>query len=556
MAPTRKFPVLLALAASGCAGPAARPRAELAQAEQLFDSVRFLRDQLDVTRSRAAERSAHGVPVADLVREYEAARNDLERRLAALPATRLDSADRRALEIMREVAARSLRPDDGGSTVARSAARPACRYDPASLGAGQGGLDSLAARVFACYGEAARRIVVGSDTLDRLSILGLLGDTEDRAARERLFRALQPVWASVNGDDGAGSPYREMVRLRRARWAADSTPMAARAASFGLPAAEAERWLRAGLEAWRAALPDTVLEPWDYYHLAGAPGRRFRRAVPLDSLLPVNHRFYRSLGADPEILGIRYDIAPRDGKYPIAFTTFGARRVARTGSTRSEPWVFASYRLGGFDNLAELLHETGHGIHIAAINVRPALHDWPDADPFTEGVADLATLELYEPAWQRAYLGDSVPLAPSLYAKYGGVMLDMAWALFEIVVHQPGAPSPNAVWTDLTSRYLRIRPHPELSWWAMRGQLIESPGYMLNYALGAFLVADLRAALRARHAPLAAGDPSWYGLVSGELLRYGAAVPARQVVRRFLGRDPAPGALLADLARISRPGGE
>lgn len=35
------------------------------------------------------------------------------------------------------------------------------------------------------------------------------------------------------------------------------------------------------------------------------------------------------------------------------------------------------------------LHETGHAIHIAGIRTRPAFSDWPDADLFTEAIADL-----------------------------------------------------------------------------------------------------------------------------------------------------------------------
>jgi hypothetical protein len=133
-------------------------------------------------------------------------------------------------------------------------------------------------------------------------------------------------------------------------------------------------------------------------------------------------------------------------------------------------------------------------------------------------------------------------------------MLDLAWALFEIRAHTPGAPSPNAVWTDLTTRYLRVRPHPELSWWAMRGQLVESPGYMMNYALGAFLAADLRTELERRFGGLARGDTGWYARVADALFRPGAAEPAMAAVERFLGRRPAPDALLADLGRIRRPG--
>lgn len=541
---------------AGCRPAVAPPRSEgpLDSVEARFDSLRFLRDQIDVALARGVEANAQGVPLAALRRAYEGGRADLAELLGTLVADSLDPGDGRALAAMREVLRANLGLDDDSSGTVPAPVRPICRYRPQEVGSGPSGLDTLTARIFACYGEAARHIVVDRDTLDRLSILGLLGASHDAEQRERLFRALVPVWRSVNGDDGVESPYRELVRLRRQRWEDGVTPMARTAASFGLTLHDAERWLTQALEAWRAALPDTLLEPWDYYHLTGLPGRRFRDRVPVDSLLALNHRFYRSLGADPESLGIRYDLTPRDGKYPIAFTTFGARRAARLGSARSEPWVFASYRIGGFDNLAELLHETGHAVHIAAIDTRPAYHDWPDSDPFTEGVADLAALEIYEPWWQQTYLGDSVPLAASLRAKYGAVMLDMAWALFEIVGHRPVAASPNAVWTDITSRYLRIRPRPDLSWWAMRGQLIGSPGYMLNYALGAFLVADLRRALAGAEGHLGRNESGWYRRVSGGLFRFGAEVPAREVVRNFLGREPSPAALLADLARITRRG--
>ena len=40
--------------------------------------------------------------------------------------------------------------------------------------------------------------------------------------------------------------------------------------------------------------------------------------------------------------------------------------MLRLSPVRGEPWVFATYRTGGLDNLNELLHETGHAVHIAA----------------------------------------------------------------------------------------------------------------------------------------------------------------------------------------------
>ena len=89
----------------------------------------------------------------------------------------------------------------------------------------------------------------------------------------------------------------------------------------------------------------------------------------------------------------------------------------------------------------------------------------------------------------------------------------------------------------------------------MRGQLVESPGYMLNYALGAFIVADLRAALIHRYGSFTAGRDSWYRQVSADVYRFGHSRSAKDVTIAVLGRAPSPAALLADLRRIRTPSG-
>lgn len=48
-----------------------------------------------------------------------------------------------------------------------------------------------------------------------------------------------------------------------------------------------------------------------------------------------------------------------------------------------------------------------------------------------ELVADVVALDVYEPVWQQRWLGDSVPLADGLRGRYGGIVRDVAWALFE-----------------------------------------------------------------------------------------------------------------------------
>ncbi|MCI0372701.1 MAG: hypothetical protein L0214_15315, partial [candidate division NC10 bacterium] len=129
--------------------------------------------------------------------------------------------------------------------------------------------------------------------------------------------------------------------------------------------------------------------------------------------------------------------------------------------------------------------------------------------------------------------------------------MDVAWALFELRMQRDPAADPNAVWTALTGDFLRIRPHPEWSWWAMRGQLVDSPGYMMNYAAGAILIAAIRARTRELHGPFLEGDPGWYGWVAPRLFRFGLARPTRQVIEEFLGEAVSPAALLADMRRMA-----
>lgn len=530
-----------------------RPEARMARVEAAYEDARLLEDQVDVTRARGAMTTPHGVPLSDLAERHRAALIALRRELAARSLTGLGPDDQRALDSIRRTLEESQGKEaDAAPSGPDSAAlrNVECDYDPEALSRRPDGVKALAERMYACFGRAAEHLDFEGDSLDRLAVFGLLPLTDEPGRRQRLFLALAPVWASINRDNGPRSPYRHLVRLSAARMRAANTSVEAGAGALGMEPRHVEGWLVSILEAWREVSPEHTIEPWDFAYEAGRADRALRRAIPKNLLRQINDRFYTDLGADPAAIGVRYDVEPRDGKDPVAFTTFGARPRLRNGEwTTGEAWVFAAYSTGGIGNLAELLHETGHAVHIAAIRTRPAFMDWPDSDVFTEAIADLAALELFEPAWQARYLGASVPLADSLRAKYAGIVMDTAWALFEIRMHSDPERDPNQVWTEITERYLRIRPHPELSWWAMRGQLVDAPGYMLNYAVGAILIADIRARVKELRGASAAGDPTWYPWVCERLYRFGLERPSRRVVEEFLGRPISPRAILDDMRR-------
>ena len=223
----------------------------------------------------------------------------------------------------------------------------------------------------------------------------------------------------------------------------------------------------------------------------------------------------------------------------------------RTGPwTPRPPWVFATYAEGGLGNLAELLHESGHAIQGAAIRTRPAFLEWPEeGSAFLEGTADVLGWDADEPAWQRHWLGEAAEPREALLGRYGNVMLDVAWALFEIELHRHPDRRPNDVWTEITADGLGIEPHPEWSWWAVRGQLIDLPGYLANYALSAIMAAAVRARIAAVRGPWFEGDPGWYRFVSEALFVAGASRTPADLLGAFLGGPLTAEPLLADLRR-------
>lgn len=410
----------------------------------------------------------------------------------------------------------------------------------------------LSESVYADFAAAAEALRHDGEELDRLSVFARLAETPGAAQRRELWLALQPVWQAVNGANEPDSAYRRLVALRAAELRALGQQPGDSVRAIGVDPADMERWLYAALEAWRDSQPAHRMEPWDYAWQAGAAARALAPALPREALLPLTRQWYGALGADLEALNVQFDLVDRPGKDPVAYTDFG-RRPARVNGRwdPGEPQVSATYQSGGLDNLYELMHEAGHAVHIAAIRTAPEQADWPDSDIFTEALAELAALDVFEPAWQAQFLERSAYPLDAHRAQYAATVMDMAWALFELRMLRDPTLDPNQVWTELTGEYLHIKPHPEYAWWAVRGQLVEAPGYMMNYAAGAFLAADLRARARELWGEPLPEDPCWYARMSATLFRFGLEKPSREVIEHFLGRPVSPQALMEGLGAAS-----
>lgn len=474
--------------------------------------------------------------------ERRARRDELAAALAALNEAGLTANDTAALAAMRRTLAEHDHSTAGPGPAALKCA-DASRSDLDYAG--------LRAALVACFRELGNNIPYQGTVIDRVAALQLLHVLEKPEERMLLFDSFAPLWDALNGGNRPDSPWRRMIRMAADEAAKSGSEIDAAARAVGVTTAEVERWLLQILKAWRDANPKELVEPWDYRHSLGVAERRLAARIVPAAIPLANDLYYRDLGADLRQLGVVFDSGERPDKSPFAYCDF-----LRRGRNVDGEWqptvarVVGRYGMGGgLGTLNELVHESGHAAHISAIRNRPAFMDWPDT-LFTEAFADVPGWSVYERAWQQKYLGAAANQKDSLRLLFGLTALDVAWSLFELRMLRAPETDPNRLWTEITSEYLRVRPHPEYPWWALRVQLASNPGYMVNYGLGAVLTAEMRAKTRGAIGPFDAGNAGWYGWLSERLLRHGSERDTLSLMQDLLGRPPSPAALLEEIDRI------
>ena len=513
---------------------------KVAQTENIYAEVNDAKSVIGTIDSGLFS-SYLGKDRAAWLRLYHTKRRQLVKSLARLPSQGLSAGDANAVASMR-TQLESFPANISASFAPNDNCQDARRKD----------LDyaSLRAALVACFVENDKRMLFEGKSLNRQSALDLLHELKEPERRKGVFLALGPLWHSLNGNDEPDSPYRRLIAMAAADATKNGSEIDHAAHDVGVSTAEVERWLEQMLDAWRESTSDQPVEPWSFSFEGAEADRILAAAIPLESLQPINFRFYRDLGADLKQLGVLYDLDARPGKAPLAYTDFVIHGRMINGVWQpAVARVSAPYAHGGLFVLNELVHENGHVINITAIRNRPAFSDWP-SDLFAEAFADVPGWSTYEPAWQMKYLGRDTPEQVSLRALYAVVILDVAWSLFELRMLRDPSTDPNLLWSEITSHYLHIIPHPELSWWALRVQLVDSPGYMVNYGLGAVLTADMRQHIREALGPFDTGDPRWYGWLGEHLLQYGSERDTRTLMEDFLGRPVSPRAVLNQIHRL------
>ncbi len=532
---------------SDCPGQEAGRPETLLQIEEAyadFNDAYGAVSLIDSDPDRYPDRSYAGKSREAWQQIYAVKRAELLANLKRVPVRELSAADARALQVMRAAVLESSLTPQSLAPVGRC--KDAQRQDLQ--------LEPLQQALYACFAELANSLEFENGTLTRVAAFELLTRMAEPQRRKSLFMAFLPLWQSLNGGDETHSPYRRMIRMAAVQARKKRSPIDAAARTVGVSVAETERWLVRILDSWRQVSGDVAVEPWDYRFDGGAAERELAGAIPREALQPLSQRYYLDLGLDLAKSHVIYDLDARTGKAPLAYTDY-----VRRGRMLNGIWqptivrVSASYEHGGLGPLNELVHENGHAAHMLALRTRPAFMDLGDPI-FFEAFADVPAWSVYDPAWQKKYLGMSVAESVSLRALYSAVMLDVAWALFDLRMLRGPDADPNSVWTDITSRYMHIKPHPELAWWAVRVQLVHKPGYMVNYGLGAVITADIRQRIAELLGPFQVGDVRWYGWVSERLLKTGQEYETSELLRQFLGRPVSPQALLGELQRMAVPG--
>jgi len=314
---------------------------------------------------------------------YHEKRDALVAQLSRLPANGLSKNDARAAVLMR--ASLSDFPADASTLSPASRCKNAQNTDLA--------YDALRAALYSCFDELANNLQFEGATVNRVSAFSLLEQIKEPERRKSLFLAFNPLWEAVNAKDQPDSPYRRMIRMASAEAAKhqatkQGSAITAAADSLGVQPLDVETWLEQILDTWRQVSGDTPVEPWDYRYIGGETGRLVDGAIPRESLQRISERYYHDLGADLTDLGVLYDLDPRPGKAPLAYTD-----LLRCGRMVNGVWrpaiarVSANYGRGGFSNLSELVHEQGHAVHFVAVRARPAF-TYPDSLLFIEAFAD------------------------------------------------------------------------------------------------------------------------------------------------------------------------
>lgn len=234
---------------------------------------------------------------------------------------------------------------------------------------------------------------------------------------------------------------------------------------------------------------DTV-EPWD---LAYSPNSEwFDSHFPKDSAMAILDRSMTSLGYPMDSLKIIFDLKPRGGKDQGAFCI--------AAHVPDDIRISANLE-DGFCSYCVLFHEVGHALHESLIDQPYFIFRDSPSGCFSEAMATINEMILYQPEWLREYAAIPDSMIRSVIAglKEEDIITlrrRLADVYFERELYRADGENANEIYWDMMSRFTSCGKHPDSDAWASNSQFVDHPANVQNYILADLIVAQTLGYLR------------------------------------------------------------
>lgn len=283
---------------------------------------------------------------------------------------------------------------------------------------------------------------------------------------------------------------------------------------------------RRGLE-----LGVSSLEWWDLLAEPAELHEELERRLPAERCLDLARRTLRSVGFDPDALGISVllDERPQRGRHAYRFPLLGPRDVrvlARSGA--------------GIRAVELLIHGLGHALYTSQVEQDVWEFRGPASVCFSEAIGQLLARICRTPEW----LTGTARLPEELARRVRRVRAEqelvrlrglLALARFESEALGQDADTLDLAWRERVASELRVPTEPGLYIWAQVRHFAMHPGHLQSLALAELVAVQLWSHY-ARHLGGLVDNEALGRRMARDIFRHGGRYPWPQLLLKITGR--------------------
>ncbi|MDP8209495.1 MAG: M3 family metallopeptidase [Candidatus Stygibacter australis] len=233
----------------------------------------------------------------------------------------------------------------------------------------------------------------------------------------------------------------------------------------------------------RKYLRKSELMPWDGAYLSGKIAPELKKEVDMAGFYEPIRQLYARFGIDISEDNTTYDVFPRKNKSEWGYNFPIQRGV--------ESRILANVK-NRYSNFGVLLHETGHAMHHARLDVDDVLMNYGVSGIISEGIANLFGGFLYEEIFYKDFFADDIENAGNhLGAIKKWQEMNRMTAIENILFDQALYLNPISSIDDIKelkwkmySELLGKKPYAEEPLWGFLIHHTTHPIYLHNYLMG------------------------------------------------------------------------